>query len=193
MKIYDVFISYRRSDGLTIAEALYKYLTSKGLRVFLDRHKMIDGHYFTTQIETNLRIAPNYILVATDDVFKFRKKEDWVRKEIEGAIEEYEDNPIERTLTVLVPESVNFPEKEILPESTRNIANAQRIALPYGEEFAEPFYKVLKAVTSINRRNLWFAAHRWLENSKQPGGRFANLNINESILPNASDDKKDKR
>lgn len=190
MKIYDVFISYRRSDGLTIAEALYKYLTSKGLRVFLDRHKMIDGHYFTTQIETNLRIAPNYILVATDDVFKFRKKEDWVRKEIEGAIEEYEDNPIERTLTVLVPESVNFPEKEILPESTRNIADAQRIALPYGEEFAEPFYKVLKAVTSINRRNLWFAAHRWLENSKQPGGRFANLNINENILPNASDDKK---
>lgn len=190
MKLYDVFISYRRSDGLTIAEALYKYLTSKGLRVFLDRHKMIDGHYFTTQIETNLRIAPNYILVATNDVFKFRKKEDWVRKEIEGAIEEYEANPIERTLTVLVPESVNFPEKEILPESTRNIADAQRIALPYGEEFAEPFYKVLKAVTSINRRNLWFAAHRWLENSKQPGGRFANLNINESILPNASDDKK---
>lgn len=189
MKIYDVFISYRRRDGLTIAEALYKYLTSKGLRVFFDKHEMIDGHYFTTQIETNLKIAPNYILVATDDVFKFRKKEDWVCKEIEVAIEEYEANPIERTLTVLVPESVTFPEKEALPQSVCNIADAQRIALPYGEDFAEPFYKTLKAVTNINRRNIWFAAHRWLENSKQPGGRFASLNINESILPNASKNK----
>ncbi len=189
MKIYDVFISYRRRDGLTIAEALYKYLTSKGLRVFFDKHEMIDGHYFTTQIETNLKIAPNYILIATDDVFKFREKEDWVRKEIEVAIEEYESNPIERTLTVLVPESVTFPEKEALPQSVCNIADAQRIALPYGEDFAEPFYKTLKAVTNINRRNLWFAAHRWLENSKQPGGRFASLNINESILPNASKNK----
>lgn len=43
MKIYAVFTSYRQSDSLTIAEALYKYLTSKGLRVFLDRHKMIDS------------------------------------------------------------------------------------------------------------------------------------------------------
>ena len=193
MKIYDVFISYRRSDGLIIAETLYKYLTSKGLRVFFDKHEMIDGHYFTTQIETNLKIAPNYILVATDDVFKFRKKEDWVRKEIEVAIEEYESNPIERTLTVLVPESVTFPEKETLPQSVCNIADAQRITLPYGEDFTEPFYKALKAVTNINRRNLWFAAHRWLENSKQPGGRFASLNINESILPNASKNKIDQK
>mgnify|MGYP003289228346 CR=1 FL=1 len=97
--------------------------------------------------------------------------------------------PIERTLTVLVPESVTFPEKEALAQSVCNIADAQRIALPYGEDFAEPFYKTLKSVTNINRRNLWFAAHRWLENSKQPGGRFASLNINESILPNASKNK----
>lgn len=193
MNIYDVFISYRRSDGLTIAEALYKYLISKGLRVFFDKHEMIDGHYFTTQIESNLKIVPNYILVATDDVFKFREKEDWVRKEIEVAIKEYESNPIERTLTVLVPESVTFPEKETLPQSVCNIADAQRIALPYGEDLAEPFYKTLKAVTNINRRNLWFAAHRWLENSKQPGGRFASLNINESILPNASKSKTEQK
>ncbi len=193
MKIYDVFISYRRIGGFAIAEALYKYLTSKGLRVFFDKHEMIDGHYFTTQIETNLKIAPNYILVATDDVFKFRKKEDWVCKEIEVAIEEYESNPIERTLTVLVPESVTFPEKETLPQSVCNIADAQRITLPYGEDFTEPFYKALKAVTNINRRNLWFAAHRWLENSKQPGGRFASLNINESILPKASKNKTEQK
>ena len=50
MNIYDVFISYRRSDGLIIAEDLYKYLTSKGLRVFFDNHEMIDGRYFLSLI-----------------------------------------------------------------------------------------------------------------------------------------------
>ena len=189
--LYDVFISYRRSDGLTIAEALYKYLTSKGLRVFFDKHEMIDGHYFTTQIESNLKIAPNYILIATDDVFKFREGEDWVRKEIEVAINEYESNPTERTINVICMATATFPEKEALPESVRNIADPQRILLPYGEGFAEPFKKVLESVTAINRRNLWFAAHRWLENSKQPGGRFASLNINESILPTASETTKE--
>ena len=81
MNIFDVFISYRRSDGLSIAEKLYSYLTSNGLRVFLDKSEMLDGHYFTTQITENLKNTPNYILIATDDVFKFRENEDWVQKE----------------------------------------------------------------------------------------------------------------
>lgn len=34
MKIYDVFLSYRRSDGFKSAYEIYKYLTAKGLRVF---------------------------------------------------------------------------------------------------------------------------------------------------------------
>ena len=187
MSIFDVFISYRRSDGLKIAEELYEYLTSKGLRVFLDKQKMVDGHYFTSQIVTNLRIAPNYILIATEDVFKFHKKEDWVQKEIEIAVEEYEKDLTERTITVLVQEAVTFPEKDKLPEKICNIADAQRIFLPYGEDVAESFYRTLISVTNINRRNLWFAAHRWLENSKQPSGRFAGLNIKENILPNVTE------
>lgn len=67
MKIYDVFLSYRRSDGFNLAYEIYKYLTVKGLRVFLDKEKMEDGHYFTTQIVKYLQQSPNYILVATPD------------------------------------------------------------------------------------------------------------------------------
>ena len=86
MKIYDVFISYRRSDGLKDAEALYRYLIEKGLRVFFDKYEMIDGHYFTTQIKNNLLMAPNYIFLATPKALAFREGEDWVRTEIEIAI-----------------------------------------------------------------------------------------------------------
>ena len=44
MDIYNVFISYRRSDGLSVAEALYRYLRARGLPVFFDLCEMVDGH-----------------------------------------------------------------------------------------------------------------------------------------------------
>jgi len=46
--------------------------------------------------------------------------------------------------------------------------------------------RILKAVTQINRHNLWNAGHRWLEDSKEVGGRFAALDINDSLFPNAA-------
>ena len=42
MKIYDVFLSYRRSDGFNLAYEIYKYLTASGLRVFFDKEKMVE-------------------------------------------------------------------------------------------------------------------------------------------------------
>ena len=47
---FDVFISYRRSDGTELAKAVRDYLTSRGLRVFLDTRELIDGQFFDTQL-----------------------------------------------------------------------------------------------------------------------------------------------
>jgi len=185
MKIYDVFISYRRSDGLTKAEALYRYLTEKGLRVFFDKCEMLDGHYFTTQIEKQLRAVPNYVLVATDDVFRFRQGEDWVRTEMQIALQMYEQAPADRSIVVLTEEQVQFPLKEALPAEVCKIADVQRVVSDGAETQKSDFERVFHAVTQVSHQNLWRAAHRWLENSKCPGGRFANLSIVESILPNA--------
>lgn len=183
MKIYDVFISYRRSDGQTKAEALYRYLTEKGLRVFLDKPEMVDGHYFTAQIEKQLRTVPNYVLVATDDVFRFRQGEDWVRTEIQIALQMYEQAPEDRSIVVLTEEQVQFPLKEALPAEVCKIADVQRVVS--GDAQEADFERIFHAVTQVNHQNLWRAAHRWLENSKRPGGRFAKLSIVESILPSA--------
>ena len=187
MKLYDVFLSYRRSDGLEIAQALYRYLTARGLRVFFDLCEMVDGEYFTTQIETQLRTTPNYVLIASQDVFCFRQDEDWVRREMEIAVEEYEKNPVDRRIVAFTQPSVRFPEKKELDSNLENILDVQRILSPWGGDLTDAFERILTAVTQVNRQNLWCAAHRWLENSKRPGGRFANLNIIENILPNAQD------
>lgn len=186
MKIYDVFISYRRSDGYEIAENIYEYLTKKGLRVFWDKHEMIDGHYFDTQIKTNLCRTPNVVLIATKDVFSFRPDKDWVRSEIAIALEEYEKATEERTITVIQTNDCVFPEEKDLPEKIKNITKENRIS--YSDDNA--FDRVFKAVTNVgSRRNLWHAAHRWLEVSKQPGARFARLDIKNGIMPNTSKQK----
>lgn len=185
MKIYDVFISYRRSDGYEIAENIYEYLTKKGLRVFWDKHEMIDGHYFDTQIKINLCRTPNVVLIATNDVFSFQPDEDWVRVEIGIAVKEYEKAMEERTITVIQTNDCVFPEEKDLPEEIKNITKANRIS--YSDDNA--FDRVFKAVTNVSRRNLWHAAHRWLEVSKQPGARFARLDIKNGIMPNTSKQK----
>lgn len=185
MEIYDVFISYRRSDGYEIAENLYNFLTNKGLRVFWDKQKMIDGHYFDTQIKTNLCTTPNVVLIATKEVFPFQPDEDWVRAEIGIAVKEYDKATEERTITVIQTNDCVFPEEEDLPEEIKNITKPERI--PYSDDNA--FDRVFKAVTNVSRRNLWHAAHRWLEVSKQLGARFARLDIKSGIMPNTSKEK----
>ena len=46
MLIYDVFISYRRKDGSSIASSLAEYLRSIGLRVFFDKDEIKDSQDF---------------------------------------------------------------------------------------------------------------------------------------------------
>lgn len=190
----DVFISYRRVQGEEIAQSLYRFLDSKGLRVYFDKIDMQDGKPFPSQLESALKTAPNYVLIVTQNVFTHGSEErDWVWREIELALKEYKKSPLERTLTVVVPYGVEIPMWEDLPEEIRDIADVQRIGqrteqidLPIGNVWNIEFERVFVAVTELNRRNLWYAAHRWLENSKRPGGRFASLHIEESIMPDAS-------
>lgn len=100
-KVFDVFISYRRSDGSDLAQQLFFYLSRKGIRAFLDKEKLMNGTYFDTQLREKLISAPHYVLIGTTDAFCDREGEDWVKEEIELAIEEYDRSeaiePGERT------------------------------------------------------------------------------------------------
>lgn len=181
MKVYDVFLSYRHSDGFYLTYEIYKYLTAKGFRVFWDKEKMEDGHYFNTQIVKYLRQSPNYILVATPDVFKFREKEDWVEDEIELALEAYENDQENRTINVVVPGNFELPM--ILPSKIKNLDKPNRIYLSGSNINDKEKKQILDAVTYINRHNMWNAGQRWLENSRKKGSRFSNFSINEMLLP----------
>lgn len=180
--VYDVFLSYRRSDGLKIAEMLYRFLTGKGLRVFFDKEEMDTG-YFDEQIHGQVIGAPNYIFLGTPDAFRFREGVfDYVREEIRLALREYDRDPENRVVLPILPIGVDFPRREELPAGCEGIARHDAVILKGDLPDNKELDKVLRRVTKVSRRNLWQAGHRWLSNKRLPGGRFQLLNIDENIF-----------
>lgn len=89
-KVFDVFISYRRSDGADLAQQFFFYLSRKGIQAFLDKEKLMNDKYFDTQLRGKLISAPHLVLIGTTDAYCARVGEDWVEEEIDLAIEEYD-------------------------------------------------------------------------------------------------------
>jgi len=80
----DIFISYRRAGGSFQANLLNTKLSAKGIKVFLDKHKMTNGDFEKT-IKRNIDSSPNFLLVLSPGIFDRKVEEgekDWVREEI---------------------------------------------------------------------------------------------------------------
>lgn len=83
-KIYDpvdVFISYRRDGGATVASFLAAKMKDKGLSVFMDVESLETGAY-ADRIESAISSASNFVLIVTENVFQ----SEWVNKEILQAL-----------------------------------------------------------------------------------------------------------
>jgi hypothetical protein len=65
----DVFISYRRQGGATVAALLRRELVARGLRVFMDTEELKSGDY-EQAILKNIKSAENFILLVSDSVFE---------------------------------------------------------------------------------------------------------------------------
>lgn len=85
-KNFDIFISYRRSDGTDKARILDIAFKNEGFRCFLD-YNSIEGGLFEQRIEAAIKDAPIFVLVMTPDYFtRCNQEGDWVRREIELAL-----------------------------------------------------------------------------------------------------------
>ena len=65
----DVFISYRRLGGATVAALLYRELDNRGLRVFMDSEELENGDYEKAIIQ-NIKSSKNFILLVSENVFE---------------------------------------------------------------------------------------------------------------------------
>lgn len=83
---YDIFLSYRRSEGKDIARMMKESLERKGYRVFLDMDELQDG-VFDKRILDAIKQAPVYMILMTTHCFdRCQNESDWVRQEIEYAL-----------------------------------------------------------------------------------------------------------
>ena len=185
MKMCDVFISYRRSDGEEVAKALCNYLREGGLRVFLDTSDELGieiGSAFPDQLKQAIEMAAHYVLIASPDAVKERTGEDWVFEEINTAYDLFNNSKGEttdRSFSILKTD-----ENVVLPKIIEKLH-----FLCVGEtedKKIEAFKEIFDLATKVNKKNLWYAAHRWLEKATGNRGRFASLNISETIMPNVN-------
>lgn len=125
---YDIFISYRRTDGKDIARALKESLAARGYRVFLDYDALQDG-VFDRRILDAIDAAPVYILLLTAHCLdRCVNENDWVRLELEHALTHG------KQIVPLVPDKqfTTFPEDT--PEFIRKgLGQHQYSALDTGQ------------------------------------------------------------
>ena len=84
----DVFISYRRKDGVYPAMILYRDLVEAGYNVFYDIASIRNGS-FPKLLEDNILSCTDFLLLVTPGTFSKRifEPNDWVHKEIRLALE----------------------------------------------------------------------------------------------------------
>lgn len=96
-----VFISYRRTN-IPWAIAIYQNLTSQGYDVFFD-YLSIDSGNFENVIIENIKTRAHFIIILTTSALeRCNEPGDWLRREIETAIDE------RRNIVPLMLESFDF-------------------------------------------------------------------------------------
>jgi 2-polyprenyl-3-methyl-5-hydroxy-6-metoxy-1,4-benzoquinol methylase len=111
---YDVFISYRSSDGASDARLIRDYLQQYDLKVFVDFEVLAtESGGFEENIQTALMNSKDFLLLITPDIFneeKINDPYDWVAKEIKCALN-YRLNFI----PILTRPDMKLPNKNVLP------------------------------------------------------------------------------
>ena len=134
---YDVFISYRRATGVDDARLLQQALKARGYDVFFDYASLRDGK-FNEKIFESIDSAPVFVLMMTEhSLDKCADKGDWVRLEIERAIEK------ERKIILVAPTSQKWFFPDNLPDSLRNIPEEQVSQMDKASLFEESIDKII--------------------------------------------------
>lgn len=148
---YDVFISYRRSNGFYMAKSIATWLKERKLKVFLDLDEATIGH-FDERIEMALRNSKNVVLIMTEGCFDgcvvngCANEDDWIANEIKIASEM--NPPIN-----IVPVKANgfkWPKEihEQLPSYIKDLKRQERVSesISYIDAMVDRICQYLKNV-----------------------------------------------
>lgn len=108
---YDIFISYRRSDGFATARLIYDRLEKVGYRVSFDMETLRSGN-FNTQLYERIEKCRDVLVIVSKDALQFREnpEHDWLRLEVAHALKH------NKNIIPIFLRDVVVPQKEDMPE-----------------------------------------------------------------------------
>ena len=145
----DVFISYRREGGYTMARLLYECLHNAGLSVFLDLEELRAGP-FNEKLYEAIEKSENFILVLPpDSLDRCTAENDWLRLEIERAIK------LKKNIIPIMMDGFTFPDT--LPPSLQVLPffNGVQSSREYFDATIQKTISMLKGVeVDANKINI---------------------------------------
>ncbi len=116
MKIFDIFISYRRSDN-EFAAKLYEELIKDGYTVFWDEKSLACGRY-TEDIKTAIQHCKNFLLLINDDTLdrSYNDPNDWIVEEVAEALKNNKN-----IVPLFIGKLKTFPK--VLPQKINVLSN----------------------------------------------------------------------
>ncbi len=124
---YDVFISYRREGGYETALPIVEKLKAAGYRVFFDLESLNSGK-FNEQLYDVIDGSTDFILVIPKGgLDRCNDPEDWVRKEVERALQK------KKNIIPVMLKGFEWPEN--LPESLKELPVYQGVSATTPEYF----------------------------------------------------------
>ncbi|MCL2637108.1 MAG: toll/interleukin-1 receptor domain-containing protein [Oscillospiraceae bacterium] len=105
MTDYDIFISYRRNGGETMALLLHDRLTARGYRVFLDVESLNAGSFNTKLLDVIDGCKDVIVVLSENSLDRCVNEDDWVRNEISHAFKK------EKNIIPFMLRGFAWPEK----------------------------------------------------------------------------------
>ncbi|MCH5252219.1 MAG: TIR domain-containing protein [Lachnospiraceae bacterium] len=132
---YDIFISYRRDGGESTAKMIHDKLVQLGYKVFFDVESLRNG-MFNVKLYSVIDECKDVVVILSPGALdRCESEEDWVRREIEYAIQK------EKNVVPIMLRGFEFPEK--LPESMERLPYMQ--GLKADLEYFDAFVKKLQS------------------------------------------------
>lgn len=149
----NIFVSYRRDDSSTISGWIHEKLSGRygSTAVFKDIDSIAVAEDFQRAIGRALRhcdvmiaiIGPRWLGVEDDGSRKIDRDRDWIRREIEMALQL--DIPI---IPVLV-ERGQMPPAQKIPEGIRDLTRLNALIVEVGPDFESQVSRLMTAIDRI--------------------------------------------
>lgn len=116
-----IFISYRREGGDGLARSIYERLDKDGYKCFFDNETLGSGRFDTALYKQIDECTDFLLILPPSGLDRCQNADDWVRLEIERAVEKKKN-----IIPIMMPD-FEFPPEENLPKSMKEIPKLQSL------------------------------------------------------------------